>query len=288
MPSHRIASLSRRAALAVLTILSSASVANGPALAGDRAAPSPAASAPAAPTPASAAVRSTYDRADPLSRSVFWGREHEINPADPVAGVKACQALRELGQFDQAASLAAQILQVQPSNLEAMLELGRAHIARGQAFYGIAPLEQARAQAPNDWRPLSLLGVAYTQVRRLEDGRAAWNSGLQISPDNPDILTNAAMALTTTGDAAAAEALLRRAVVQPGATAKTQLNLALVLGLQGHMAEAEQIIRRAMPPEVADQNLRWLRERTTQQTAAIAPAAPSPGTGRTWTSLQGH
>lgn len=274
--------MSRIAALAFLTALTA-----GSALAGDR----PAAVAPAvaaAPAPATAAVRANYDRADPLSRSVFWGRENEINPADPVAGVKASQALREMGQFDQAASLATQILQVQPANIEAMLELGRAHIARGQAFYGIAPLEQAKALAPNDWRPLSLLGVAYTQVRRIEDGRAAWNAGLQISRDNPDILTNAAMALTADGNAPGAEALMRRAVAQPGATTKTQLNLALVLGLQGNMAEAEQIIRRALPPEAAERNLRWLRDKTAQQTASVATDPASPSMARTWNSLQGQ
>jgi len=289
MPIDRIASMTRLAAIAILTALSSGSVLVGPALAGDRTpAAAPAPGAPAAPTPATAAVRANYDRADALSRSVFWGRENEINPADPVAGVKASQALREMGQFDQAATLSTQVLQVQPSNIEAMLELGRAHIARGQAFYGIAPLEQAKALAPSDWRPLSLLGVAYTQVRRVEDGRAAWNAGLQLSPDNPDILTNAAMALTADGNAAGAEALLRRAVIQPGATTKTQLNLALVLGLQGNMAEAEQIIRRAMPPEAADRNLRWLRERTTQQTASVATDASTTGMARTWSSLQGQ
>ena len=44
-------------------------------------------------------------------------------------------------------------------HVEAMLEVGRANIAQGQAFYGIGALEQAKALAPNDWRPLSLLGV---------------------------------------------------------------------------------------------------------------------------------
>ena len=276
--------MSRLAALAVLTGLIA-----GQAVAGER--PAPAAPTPpvaTAPAPATAAVRATYDRADALSRSVFWGRENEINPADPIAGVKASQALREMGQFDQAASLSTQILQIQPANIDAMLELGRAHIARGQAFYGIAPLEQATALAPNDWRPLSLLGVAYTQVRRVEDGRAAWNDGLRLSHDNPDILTNAAMALTAEGNAAGAEALMRRAVAQPGATTKTQLNLALVLGLQGNMGEAEQIIRRALPPEAADRNLRWLRDKTSPQTASAGAEPATAGMTRTWNSLQGQ
>lgn len=276
--------MSRIAAVAILLTVSAA----GSASAGDRApaaAPAAAAAAQPAVAPASAAVRANYDRADPLARSVFWGREYEINPADPIAGVKTAQALREMGQYDQAVTAAQQVLVTQPANVEAMLEVGRAFIEQGQAFYGIAPLEQAKSLAPNDWRPLSLLGVAYTQVHRNEDGRAAWNEGLRLSKDNPDILTNVAMALTADGNAPGAEALLRRAVAQPGSTIKTQLNLALVLGVQGNMAEAEQIIRRALPPEAAEENLRWLRNKAASAATVTADASSAP-MARTWSSLQ--
>ncbi len=226
---------------------------------------------PDATRPADAATRAGYDRADALTRSMFWGHEQQVNPMDPVAGVKLAQALRELGQYDQAAQTAQAVLTLQPENVEAMLEVGRAHIARGQAFYGIAALEQARQLQPRDWRPLSLLGVAYQQVRRAGDAQAAWAEGLRLSPDNPDILTNAAMAHMASGDAASAEPLLRRAAAQPGASLKVRQNLALVLGLQGKLAEAEQILRRDQPPEVADANLRWLATRMA-----------TPATPRTW------
>ncbi|WP_336979673.1 tetratricopeptide repeat protein [Brevundimonas nasdae] len=241
--------------------------------------------------PSSAAVRATYDRMDALSRSVFWASEQQADPTDAVAGVKLAQALRELGRYDQAAEAAQATLTVQPNNLDALLELGRAHIARGQAFYGVAPLEQARDLAPRDWRPYSLLGVAYEQVRRTDDARAAWNQALALSPDNPDVLTNAATAALTHGDAPGAETLLRRAVAQPTASAKVRQNLAMVLGLQGKMGEAEQILRRELPPEQAEQNLQWLRSRTTggAATSGGGAASPSPATdnARTWNSLQG-
>lgn len=248
--------------------------------------PSPAAAAPAR-KPADAATRASYDRADALSRSVFWSNEQQINPMDPVAGVRMAQALREMGQFDQAAETAQNVLTVQPANLEAMLEVGRAHIARGQAFYGIATLEQARAAAPRDWRPLSLLGVAYQQVRRPDDAKAAWTEALRLSPDNPDVLTNAAIARMGEGDAASAEILLRRAAAQPTATLKVRQNLALSLGLQGKTAEAEAILRRDLPPEAADANLRWLAERTAAASAAAPVAAVESSTARTWSSVQG-
>ncbi|AQR60737.1 hypothetical protein BZG35_03015 [Brevundimonas sp. LM2] len=241
------------------------------------------AAAPAARQAASAEERAAYGRLDPLARSVFWSREMEVNPADVEAGVRLAEALRQMGQFDQAATIAQQVLVTQPTNIEAMMEIGRTQIARGQAFYGIAPLEQARALAPGDWRPLSLLGVAYQQVSRTADARQAWNQALTVSPDNPEILTNAAMALVTTGDARGAETLLRRAVAQPAATQKMRLNLAMVLGLQGRAGEAEQIIRRELPPASAERNLQWLRSQV------VAPPAETtaPASARTWSSLQG-
>ncbi len=252
-----------------------------PALAGDPApATSQAQAAPAARAPAPAEIRAGYERMDPLARSLFWTGEMEINPADPVAGPKAAQALRELGRYDQAAEAASRTLVAQPANYDALLELGRAHIARGQAFYGIAALEQARALRPDDWRPLSLLGAAYQQVRRPEDARIAWNEGLRLSPDNPDILNNVAIGWVTARDPAAAETLLRRAVAQPGASLQVRLNLAMAMGLQNKIAEAEQMLRRDLPPEQADRNIAWLRNRT----GTVTPAAT---TARTWTSLQG-
>lgn len=252
-----------------------------PALAQQPPAAQPAAAAPM-PTPAGPEARAAADRADALTRSVFWTQEAEIAPNDPIAGVKAAQALRELGRYDQAADMAQRVLMVQPTNYDAMLEVGRGHIARGQAFYGIQALEQARDARPNDWRPWSLLGTAYEQVRRADDARAAWAQALTLSPENPDVLTNMAVSAMAKGDNAGAEPLLRRAAAQPGASLKVRLNLALVLGLNGRMGEAEQILRRELPPEQADSNLAWLNARNAAggQQAAAAPT-------RTWGSLQG-
>lgn len=271
--------------LALASAVLLTSLMGAPAHAGDRT-PATAQPASAAPAPASADQRAAAERMDALTRSVFWSRERDLNPADPIAGVRLAVSLRELGQYDQAADAAQAVLTAQPDNYEAMLEFGRDQIARGQGFYGIAALEKAKAIAPGDWRPLSLLGVAYNQVRRADDARAAWNEGLQLSADNPEILTNAAVALMTDGNLPGAESLLRRAVVQPNATSKMRLNLALVLGLQGKTPEAEQIIRRDLPPEQADRNLQWLRDKSAPQMVAASLPGNASATARTWSSLQ--
>ena len=159
------------ARIATIALLATPLLALAAPAAAQQAAPQAQAATPR--TPASAEARAAYDRADPLSRSVFWTEQAEINPLDPIAGVKAAQAMRELGRYQEAADMAERVLLVQPGNVEAMLEVGRGHIARGQAFYGVSALERARDANPRDWRAWSLLGTAYEQVRRSQDAQAA-------------------------------------------------------------------------------------------------------------------
>ena len=75
---------------------------------------------------------------------------------------------------------------------------------------------------------------------------------------------NLAMHLAGKGDLAGAEALLRVAVAQPSATLQIRQNLALVVGLQGRLDEAEKLARQDLPPETVDNNLAWLRAATGQ------------------------
>ncbi len=106
---------------------------------------------------------------------------------------------------------------------------------------------------------MSLLGVAREQNRQPDEAHAAYLQALVLSPNNPAVLTNLALWCAKRRDVAQAETLLRRAVAQPGATAAERQNLALVLGLQGRIADAEKIMRDDLPPDVADNNLSYLR-----------------------------
>jgi Flp pilus assembly protein TadD len=220
----------------------------------------PATAAPAPPKKADAATRAAAERMEPLSRAAFWANELQVDPTDTYAGVRLSASLRALGRYDEAADAAQRVLVLKPDDVEALFEDARAKIAGGQAFYAIAPLERARGLVPNDWRSNALLGVAYAEVKRPADSQAAYAAALRLSPDNPSVLSNMAMTLAASGDAAGAESLLRKAAAQPGSTIKERQNLALVLGYQGKLAEAEQLIRRDLPPELADANLAFLKD----------------------------
>ncbi|MGA9659605.1 MAG: tetratricopeptide repeat protein, partial [Asticcacaulis sp.] len=203
-------------------------------------------------TPATDAEIQAALRSDPLAQAAFFSNQYEHNPTDANMGLYLSNALRGLGCYAEAADAAHRVLLFAPDNEAVLIAAARAHIADNNAFFAIDLLEQAISLKPKDWMAYSLLGVAYEQTKRPEDAQATWTKALQLAPNNPFILTNMAMAKVTRGDFAGAEPLLRTAVAQPGATLQMRQNLALVLGLQNKMGEAEQLLRRDLPPQQAD------------------------------------
>jgi len=252
----------------------------GPAMA----APAPAKSAApsTAAKPASAQERAAADRLEPLARAAFWASELDKSPADVEAGVKLAVALRQLGRTQEAYSTTQQVLALQPDNVDALLEEARAAIAGNQGFYAIAPAKRVETLRPKDWRALSLLGVAYEQTRQPTLALAAHHQALTLAPDNPAVLCNLAMFLAGNGDSGQAEALLRKAAGEPGATAQIRQDLALVLGLQGKLAEAEQLERQDLPPDVADNNIAYLTAAASApHGAGVQPTATPTSTSQT-------
>jgi Flp pilus assembly protein TadD len=239
-------------------------------------APATATKAPAAApkrTKATPEERAAAERMPPLARAAFWAREVDVDPLDVVAEVRLASALRALGQYDQAVQTVGRVLIIDPKNYDALVESARDYIAAGQGFYAIDPLTHAQALKPKDWLPPSLLGVAYVQVKRDDDARAAWIEALKLSPNNPAVLSNMAMQMAAKGDAAGAEALLRVAVAQPDATLQVRQNLTLVLGIEGKFDEAETWLRRDLPPDQADADLAYLQTMSGKG-GSQAPAQP--------------
>jgi Flp pilus assembly protein TadD len=221
-------------------------------------------------------------RAEPLAQAAFFANQFDHDPTDAQMGVYLSNAQRAMGRNAEAADTAHTVLLFAPKNTDALLAAARAHIADNNAFYAVDPLKTVTELKPRDWQAWSLLGVAYQQIKRPDDAQAAWAAALKLSPDNPSVLTNMAMAKVVQGDFAGAEPLLRTAAAQKGATLQIRQNLALVLGLQGKMAEAEKLLREDLPPAQADANLAWLQQQL-QPATAKPTAAP---VSRSWDSLK--
>jgi Flp pilus assembly protein TadD len=226
---------------------------------------------------------------DALPRATFWAAELNKNPADGEAGVKLALALRQLGRAQEAYNTIQQVLALQPDNVDALLESARAAIAENQGFFAIAPAQRIEALRPKDWRAPSLLGVAYEQTRQPELALAAHKRALTLAPDNPAALCNLGMFYAGQGDSAQAEALLRKAAAEPGATTQVRQNLALILGLEGNLAESERLQRQDLPPDMADNNVAYLKAASSPPPPpAAAPTGPLAQTepkDRSWSAV---
>jgi Flp pilus assembly protein TadD len=233
---------------------------------------------PPKPTKATPEQRAEIERLDPLARAAFWAREVDADQTDADARLKLAKALRALGKYEEAGENADQLLVMQPNNYEALLESARDRIAQNHGFYAIDPAQRAAALQPHDWRPVSLQAIALEQSERDSEALAAHQKALALAPNNPATLSNLGMYFATHGDRAQAETLLRRAADAPGAGAQERQNLALVLGMEGRIDEAERLERQDLPPQTVSNNLAYLR--------AAADPTPSVASTRTWDSVK--
>jgi len=237
-----------------------------------------AAPAPTARVKASAQQRAEAQRLDPLARAAFWARELETDERDVAAAVALSQALRQMGNFDDASAAAGRALVIAPDNIDALMESARSQIGRGQGFYAIEPAKRAQALSPRDWRPVSLLAVALEQAGRDTEALGYHQQALALAPNEPAAVSNMAMYYATHGDLPRAEQMLRQAAGSARADVRVRQNLALVVGLQGRMAEAEALARQDLPPDQVANNVAWLK--------AATERAPT-GQGRSWGSVSG-
>ncbi|WP_174301384.1 tetratricopeptide repeat protein [Caulobacter sp. S45] len=220
------------------------------------------AAAAAEPKKANAQERAAADRLDSLARSAFWAREAGIDPTDATAGVELAAALRALGRYPEASDAVSKVLVLYPDDVEALLESARTSVAASKGFYALEPLRRAEKVAPRDWRVYSLMAVAHDQNQQPDEARAAYGQALALSPDNPAVLSNLGLWYATHGQAAQGESYLRRAAAQPAASAQERQNLALVLGMEGKLADAESLMREDLPPDVAAGNMAYLQAAT--------------------------
>ena len=92
-------------------------------------------------------------------------------------------------------------------------------------------------------------------------------------PEEPSVLSNLGLSYVLSKDLPKAEATLRRANSRADADPRVRQNLALVVGLQGRLAEAEGIVTADRPAEAAAADIASLRRLLSRKENAHAEAA---------------
>ncbi|HXW50303.1 MAG TPA: tetratricopeptide repeat protein, partial [Xanthobacteraceae bacterium] len=121
-------------------------------------------------------------------------------------------------------------------------------------------LDRAHTPEQPDWHILSVQGAVLDEMGRHDEAQRHYLTALKIVPDEPSVLSNLGLSYALSKDLKKAEETLRRAAEQQPADPRVRQNLALVVGLQGRFAEAEDIARAELPPDQAAANVAYLRQ----------------------------
>ena len=208
----------------------------------------------------SVAEKSEASRSGNPRQDLAAARErHRANPKDVDAAVQYGKALRATGQKSQAVAVLEQASIANPGNSRLLAGYGRALADNGNFQQAFDVLGRAHSPEDPDWRILSVQGAALDQLGRYEEARQYYTSALKIAPDEPAVLSNVGLSYVLSKDLPKAEETLRRAHSLGGSDPRIRANLALVVGLQGRVAEAENIAKADLPPEEAAANVANLK-----------------------------
>jgi len=208
------------------------------------------------------------EKTTPARSLEFYHDRHHSNPNDVETALNYGKALRAAGQRAQAVAMLEQATIAHPGEKALLAGYGRALADNGNFQQAFDVLNRAHSPEDPDWRILSAQGAVLDQLGRGEEARQYYASALRIVPEEPSVLSNLALSYVLSKDLAKAEETLRRANNRPDADPRVRLNLALVVGLRGHMAEAESLAKEGRPPEEAAANVAYLKRMLSKQTAA--------------------
>jgi Flp pilus assembly protein TadD len=205
----------------------------------------------------------------------IYGQQYRSDPGNAEAAIRYARALRATGQRTQAVAVLEQATIRHPHDKALLGAYGRALAAVGDYNQAFDVLGRAHTPDQPDWRILSAQGTVLDQMGKHAEAQRYYASALKIVPGEPAVLSNLGLSYALSKDLVDAEATLRQAAAQPGADPRVRQNFALVVGLQGRFAEAENIARADLPPDEAAANVAYLRQMLAQKGVAQKPSTPA-------------
>ncbi len=217
--------------------------------------------------PSSAVIQTELERA-----IEYWGKQHTKSPRDLKAALSYARNLKAAGQKDRAIAVLQAASIYHGADRELASEYGRLALDMGQTGLAQKLLEAADDPAKPDWRVISARGTVLAKQNNYKQAIPLYEHALRLSPGQPSVLNNLAMAHAASGEAPRAEGLLRQAAEKPDGGPKVRLNLALVLGLQGKYDEARNVSAQDIPAENAVADVDYVRQMVRLAPQDAAPA----------------
>ncbi len=217
------------------------------------------------------AAAAALEEGDAATAATYYRGVFTRDPKNVTAAIGLLRSLRLAGGLDEAQSVAAETLKLDPDDPAVLAEVGRVKLVKGQATEAVTLLARAVNADANDWKLRSALGLAYDRLGDFGRADASYEAALKISPDNAAVLNNFALSRAMANDLDGARSLAQRATAAPGADLRVRQNLALIYALSGNMPKAAALTRRDLPPALARQTIEYYRD-----LAAASPPQSQP------------
>lgn len=192
--------------------------------------------------------------------TTYWGLEYSKKPSDLKSALNYARNLRALGERQKALTVLQHAASFHDGDKELAGEYGRLALDLDQVNVAARMLELADDPAKPDWKVISARGTVLAKQGQYKEAVPYYERALALSPNQPSVLNNLAMAHAMGGDPKQAENLLRLASANPNVDgAKMKQNLALVLGLQGRYDEAKSVTAGSPTAVAGAQNVDMMR-----------------------------
>jgi Flp pilus assembly protein TadD len=215
----------------------------------------------------------------------YWGKENAKNPRDLKSSINYALNLKAAGQKEQALTVLQTASIFHGNSRELASEYGRLALEMGQTSLAQKLLESADDPGKPDWKIISARGTAFAKQGLFSQAIPLYERALALSPGQPSVTSNLAMAHAANGEAPRAEAMLRKIAETPDADPRVRQNLALVLGLQGKYDEARAVSARDIPQDTASANVEYVRQMVRVEPQQAPKSAPALGPGVWVTNL---
>lgn len=224
------------------------------------------------------AVDALDPKAELRKATEYWGQQYNKKPNDKTAALNYAKNLKASGDKRQALMVLQNSFSMNSSDPEIAGELGRLALEFDQLSLASRALTVADVAENTDWRVVSARGTVLAKQGQHKAAIPYFERALTMSPNQPSVLNNLAMANAMSGNPQKAEQILRDLAQLNGAPAKVSQNLALVLGLQGKYDESKAAGAAVASNEVAAANTDYIRQLVQLQPTHTPAAAPSSTT----------
>ncbi|MTD95558.1 tetratricopeptide repeat protein [Hyphomicrobium sp. xq] len=213
---------------------------------------------------------------DLLRATDYWGQAYAKSPRELVPALNYARNLKAMGEKRRALAVLQQAALYHGQSRELAGEYGRLALDLDQVAAAKQLLAIADDPGRPDWRVVSARGAVLAKEGNYDEAIPFFEKALALSPDQPSVLSNLALAQAMNGQPAKAESLLRRAAATDGNSPRIRQNLALVLGLQGKYDEAKLVAVRDMPMTNAAENAEILQQLTMLDPKSVPNSDPVP------------